>query len=147
MSIFRLRFRPPPRRLAAPTKVAALAETGASTENASAAFTGDGAYSKGTTGPFVILGWPITNVPELAKRPYGRIQIGGSDWPATDANRQAIADNGTTAKVAPLLYGYSASQATGTLDIDLDCAEDNDPSPNPTCTEQVAVAFSLTLAG
>ena len=38
MSVFRLRFRQPPRRLAAPTKAAALAETGASTENASAAF-------------------------------------------------------------------------------------------------------------
>ena len=83
----------------------------------------------------------------MAKRPIGRIQIGGSDWPVTDANRQAVADNGTTAKVAPLLYGYNASQTAGTLDIDLDCAEDNNTTnPVATCTEQIAIAFSLELA-
>ena len=110
-------------------------------------FTGNGSFSLGATGPLVIMGWPIHNIAETTKRPYGRIQIGGSDWPAANANRVSIADNGTASKIAPFLYGYSASQGSGTLDIDLDCAEDADVTPNPTCTVQVAVAFSLELAG
>ena len=109
-------------------------------------FAGNGAYSKGVTGPFVVMGWPIHGYNATTERPYGRIQIGGSDWPAANANRQAVADNGAASKIAPFLYGYAASQGSGTLDIDLDCAEDA-VATSYSCTEQVAVAFSLELAG
>ena len=111
-------------------------------------FAGNGTYSKTTTGPLVVVGWPIHLFPsDTQKQPYGRIQIDGSDWPATDANRAPITSNGATDRVAPLLYGYIASQSSGTLDIDLDCAEEADVAPTYNCVEQIAVAFSLELAG
>ena len=114
-------------------------------------FAGFGSYSLTTTGPFLVIGWPIhdyntASTPEATKRPYGRIQIGGSDWPAVDNDRVSIGDNGANAIIAPLVMGYNASQSAATLDIDLDCAEDADIAPTYACDVQVAVAFSLTLA-
>jgi hypothetical protein len=109
-------------------------------------YAGFGSFALTTTGPLLIVGWPIHLSTENTKRPYGRIQIGGSDWPAADNDRLAISDNGAAARLAPLHMGYAASQSSGTLDIDLDCAEDLDVSPTYTCVVQVAIALSLTLA-
>ena len=57
-------------------------------------FAGFPAYSKTSTGPFAVVGWPIHNngaaTPDAACRPYGRIQINGSDWPVANANRKAV---------------------------------------------------------
>lgn len=109
-------------------------------------FAGFGSYGLSNTGPLLILGLPIHAFSETNKHPYGRIQIGGSDWPAANSNRQPVGSNGASDRVGPFLYGLAASQSAGTLDIDLDCAEDTDISPNYSCVEQVAVAFSLVLA-
>lgn len=109
-------------------------------------FAGNGSYGLTTTGPFIVLGMPIHTTNEGTKIPYGRIQIANSDWPAASANRVGVQDNGAAQKIGPFLYGYAASQSSGTLDIDLDVAEDADITPNYSCDQQIAAAFSLTLA-
>lgn len=110
-------------------------------------FAGNGAYVLNNTGPFVIFGRPIHSTTEGTKRPYGRIQINNVDWLTATTNRSSVMDNGAAQRIAPLLFGYNATQAAATLDIDLDTAEDTDVSPTYTCVEQVAVAFSLFMPG
>jgi hypothetical protein len=103
------------------------------------------AYVLGETGPFVVLGWPIHATNEATKNPYGRIQFDGSDWPAANANRIAVADEGASSRLTPFLFGYAASQAAATYDIDIDVAEDVDVSPTYNCVEQVCAAWTFAL--
>lgn len=109
-------------------------------------FATNNSYVLAAAGPFVVLGWPIHSTNELSKQPYGRIQFGGSDWPAANANRKAIQDNGAAHRIAPLLFGYASNQGAATYDIDLDIAEDADITPNYSCVEQTYAAFTFTLA-
>lgn len=110
-------------------------------------FATNAAFGLSATGPMVVIGWPIHAVTAANHRPYGKIQIDSADWPAAfgSAQNAATSDNGTSSRVAPLVYGYG-SVAAGTLDIDVQCAANITVSPNYSCVEQVAVAFSLELA-
>ena len=56
----------------------------------------------------------------------------------------ATIDNGTAARIAPLVYGY-ATVSAATLALTLDVGANVTGGFN--CVEQVAVAFSLELAG
>ena len=106
-------------------------------------------YALGTTGPFVVLGWPLHSITNSGCHPKTRISLdgGSTEWPTTAANGHSIADNGSAQRIAPLAYGYAASQSAATLNIAVQCAEEDVVSPAPVCVEQVAVAFSLELAG
>lgn len=110
-------------------------------------FAGFGAYGLTTTGPFVVLGFPIHGITNGGQRPQGRIQIAETDWPSAGANQKSVGTNGAVGmRHGPIMLGYAASQSAGTLDIDLDCAEDAVLTGGPQCVEQIAAAFSLTLA-
>jgi hypothetical protein len=109
-------------------------------------FAGNGSYSKSTTGNMLALALPIHTTNENTKRPVGRIQLANADWDVTDRNNVAAQDNGAAAQIGPIMAGY-ASVSSGTLDWDFDVAEQADISPTYNCDEQIAVVFSLALAG
>ena len=104
-------------------------------------------FTLSATGPLCILGWPIHATSTSTNHPMGLISVDGgtNEWPAT-VTRRSIADNGAAQRIAPLLYGYAASQAAGILNVAVQAAEDDSVSSS-VCVEQVAVAFSLELAG
>ena len=111
-------------------------------------FATNAAFELSATSPLVVIGWPIHAVAATNHRPYGKIQIDGADWPFTFVTdfeqRAATSDNGLSSRIAPLVYGYGSVSA-GTRDIDLQCGANI--SVSYSCVEQVAVAFSLELAG
>lgn len=109
-------------------------------------FEGFGTYNHPLTGPLLVLGWPMHTLTAANQGPYGRIQIDGSDWPVANANRLNARDNGTVAQIAPLLFGYKATEAAGAKDIDLDTAEDQSVAASHTSVDHTAVAISLFLA-
>ena len=104
-------------------------------------------FTLSATGPLCILGWPIHATSTSTNHPMGLISVdgGANEWPAT-VTRRSIGDNGAAQRIAPLLYGYAASQAAGILNVAVQAADD-DSVTGSNCVEQVAVAFSLELAG
>ena len=111
-------------------------------------FATNSAFVLSNTGPLLVVGWPLHTPIAANQRPYANIQINSADWPAAlgSAGNAATSDNGVAARIAPLAYGY-ATVTAGTLDIDLLCAANITIGTNYSCVEQVAVAFSLELAG
>jgi hypothetical protein len=107
-------------------------------------------YTASQTGNVIAIFYPIhdwntASTPESSKRPYGRIQLAGADWPAAGANAAPVGDNGNNAIGGPILFGR-ASVSSGTLDFDFDAAEDVDISPTYACDVQAGAIFSLELA-
>ena len=108
---------------------------------------GNGAFSPDVTGPVLALCFPKHVYSEAGKRPYGRIQVGGADWPAAGVGRTGVCVNGpAAAHQAPFLAGYGSLTQGNSYDFDFDVAEDADINPNYSCTQQDAVIFSLELA-
>ena len=108
---------------------------------------GNGAYTPDVTGANLALCFPKHVYGQATHAPYGRIQVGGADWPSAGVGRTSVIVNGpATAHQAPMLAGYGSLTATTAYDFDFDAAEDADISPTYNCTQQDAVIFSLELA-
>src|SRR5512139_1727924 len=78
---------------------------------------------------------------------YGRIQVGGSDWPAAGVGRASLCVNGPATAMQGLpLFGYASLNASTAYDFDFDAAEDYSVATTYSCNNQQAVIFSLELA-
>lgn len=108
-------------------------------------FVTNSSFAHASTGNVLAIALPIHSFTDAAKRPYGRITLGGSVWPASGNNRAAVEDNGAAAKTGPILHGYASVNA-GTLDWGFDCAEDADVSPTYAAGIFTAAVFSLEFA-
>lgn len=106
-------------------------------------FGGFSAFNPSQTGNVFVLGATKHTLSASADMPYGRLQVGGADWP--DGNQWDASYAGHAADCITSMAMFAvASMTTGAKDIDCDAADGN---PGSTSKGKVCVAFSLELAG
>ena len=107
-------------------------------------FGGFPTYTPSQTGNVCLFGATRNDLPGSTNGVYGRIQVGGTDWPTTNLWRNTYASHGASDVSCLSMLGV-ASLTTGSKDVDFDCAEDFTTGSGS--DGRVCVAFSLELAG
>lgn len=97
-------------------------------------------YSHPATGPLLALGFSPTGGGGARQ---GVINVGGSEWPAANANGTTARDNGASTVIASLLFSYAASEASGTKSFAFQIRSN---VAGADCVSQTAAIISLELA-
>lgn len=141
-------------RLGAFTSHALNYNTTAITHSASdvpAEYAGFPTYDHDTTGGLLVFSQSIMDcttqppTPTDTKTVYGRIQIGGVDWPSALMFRGSVPAYRIDDRM-PFTAMAVADQASGTLDIDADCTLDTGPIPSVDSDEHMLCVVTTELA-